>query len=110
MTALHLRTRAVLHRLDIAGTLIHAPVALPGDEHRRHVDGAAGEDLQLAGVLALSSAAVPLQATLEPNASVLAAIERELLVRQPFACSDLCGGRHLGSNRLRHVPIEIHDV
>ena len=41
-----LRARA-LHRFEAAGALIDAPVALAGDEQRRHVDRAAGEQLQL---------------------------------------------------------------
>ena len=39
-----MRVQAVcLHALEGAGALVDAPVALAGDEHRRHVDHAAGE-------------------------------------------------------------------
>src|SRR3989442_15889515 len=38
MAAHHARAGAFLHALDIAGDLIGAPIALAGDEHRRHVD------------------------------------------------------------------------
>src|SRR5882724_3209268 len=52
MTAEHLRARLVLHLVHVTRSLIDAPVAFPRDEHRRHIDGAAGEYLQLGNVLA----------------------------------------------------------
>src|SRR5215468_11046232 len=39
----HAGASALLHAFEIAGTLIGAPVALAGNEDRRHVDGAARE-------------------------------------------------------------------
>ena len=39
----HAGAGALLHALEIAGTLVGAPVALAGDEDRRHIDRAAGE-------------------------------------------------------------------
>src|SRR5437667_6450002 len=44
----HTRAGAFLHLLDGARRLIDAPVAASGDEGRGHVDGAAGEDFELA--------------------------------------------------------------
>ena len=39
--------RRSLHALERAGALVGAPIALAGDEHRRHLDRPAGEQLQL---------------------------------------------------------------
>src|SRR5215472_11117005 len=50
MTTQHPRAHAVLHPLEIAGALIGPPIAFSGDEHRRHVDGPAREQLQLDNV------------------------------------------------------------
>src|ERR1700756_2769266 len=41
MAAQHPRARALLHSLEIAGTLVGPPIALAGDKHRRDVNGAA---------------------------------------------------------------------
>ena len=68
VTAEHARARASLHALEGAGELIGAPVALAGDEQRRHVDGAAGEKLELGGEHVLGAAAIPLQAALKAGA------------------------------------------
>src|SRR6266852_4619161 len=53
VAAHHARAYALLHAFDIAGNLVGAPVALARDEHRRHVDGAAGEHLELGSENAL---------------------------------------------------------
>ena len=110
MAAEHAGAGAVLHALEIAGALIGAPVALAGDEHRRHVDRAAGEQLQFGIVEALGAGAVPLQSALKSGALVFAAVDAELVVGEPPAGGDLAGGRHYRRDGLGHVLVEIHDV
>src|SRR6266540_4642106 len=53
MAAKHLPADGRLHFLQVAGSLVSAPVACAGDEARRHVDGAAGEYFELAIVPAV---------------------------------------------------------
>src|SRR5262245_59827204 len=96
MRAGHTRAQVLLEILERAWTLIRSPVALAGDEHRRHVDGPAREDLQLAGVLRVGETAagaepVRLQAALEPGAAVFRAVDRQLGLGQPLARRDLGG-------------------
>src|SRR5262249_50040784 len=45
--ARHPRARGLRHPLERAGILIRAPVALAGDEHRRLIDGAPGQRLEV---------------------------------------------------------------
>src|SRR6516225_1144353 len=96
VTTQHPRAHALLHPLEIAGTLIGPPIAPSGDEHRRHVYGPAREQLQLGGVDAARSAPVPLQAARERGALVLCGVDRELRLRRRPACCDLGRRRHLG--------------
>ena len=62
------RARRRLHRLQQTGLLVRAPVGAAGDEGRRDVDRAAGEDLQVGRVARVGRAAVPVQAALEAGA------------------------------------------
>ena len=50
MAGAHLGARAILHAFKGAWSLIGAPVALAGNEHRGDVDRASSEQLQLCGV------------------------------------------------------------
>src|SRR5215831_1944610 len=43
MTAQHTSTHALLHALEITGTLIGPPIALASDKHRRDIDRPAGK-------------------------------------------------------------------
>src|SRR5262245_28497569 len=56
MEADHAGAGLGLHRLDGAGCLIGATVALAADEHRRHVDGAAREGAHLGDALGIGAA------------------------------------------------------
>src|SRR5215469_9542833 len=66
MAAQHPRARALLHPLEIAGTLVSPPILFARNEDRGHVDGPAREQLQFSGVDAFRPAPVPLQPALEP--------------------------------------------
>src|SRR5712691_5641052 len=110
MAAKDARAGALPHALDIAGNLVGAPVALARDEHRWHVDGAAGEYFELGIENALRAAAIPLQPALKARASELAAVDRELVVGQPFARGDLLSRRHLRRHGRGHVLVQVHDV
>src|SRR3954471_10514513 len=79
----HFRARVLLHPLEGTWVLIHAPVALAADEHRRHVDRAAGKQLLLGGEAAARAGAIAFEAALETGASVLAAVDPQLRIRQP---------------------------
>src|SRR3981081_1355240 len=68
MSAPHVGTGAILHRFETAGHLIDAPIAFAGDEHRRHVDRAAGKKIEFLVETAGEIAAVPLQPALEARA------------------------------------------
>src|SRR5262245_29088733 len=57
----HARARRLLHPLQRARILIRAPVAPSGDEHRRLIDGAAGEQQQIAIEPAARADAIRLQ-------------------------------------------------
>src|SRR5271167_1370356 len=50
MATQHPRACALLHPLETAGTLVGPPIAFSRNEHRGHVDGPAGEQLQFAVV------------------------------------------------------------
>src|SRR6516165_236484 len=110
MTTQHPRADALLHPLEIAWALIGPPIALSRNEHRRHVDGPAREELQFGSVDAARPAPVLLQAALEPGALILGGINRELVLRQPSARRDPGCRRHLGRHGLGHVLVQIHDV
>ncbi len=99
-----------MHALESAGALVGAPVARAGDEHRRHVDGAAGEQLQFGFVEPGGARAIPVEPALKPVARVFGGIDRKLALRQPAAGRDLCRRRHYRRHGLGHVPVEIHDV
>src|SRR5271166_5741492 len=88
MATQHPPARALLHPLEIAGTLVSPPIAFSRNEYRGHVNGPAGEQLQFAVGSAVRPAPVPLQSTLEPGPLVLGAVNRELALRQPAACCD----------------------
>src|SRR6516225_8182442 len=88
MATQHSRARALLHPLEIAGPLVGPPIAFSRNEHRGHVDGPAGEQLQFALVSALGPAPVPLQSTLKPVPLVFGAVNRELALREPPAGGD----------------------
>ena len=60
MKAHHVRARAVPHFLHGARGLVDAPVALARDEHRRHIDGAAGEGVHLGDALGVRAAPHPI--------------------------------------------------
>src|SRR5437764_11011592 len=54
-----------LHALELAGLLVHAPVARAGYVHRRNIDRLArGRGRELGGVPRVRGAAVPLQPAL----------------------------------------------
>src|SRR6266481_5414763 len=61
MTTEHPCAGAVLHALEIAGALVGSPIAFSGNEHRRHIDGAAGKQLQLRVIEALRPGPIPVQ-------------------------------------------------
>jgi hypothetical protein len=107
VTAEHARACASLHALEGAGELIGAPVALAGDEQRRHVDGAAGENLELGGENVLGAAAIPLQAALKAGALELAAVYRQFGVGKPLARGEmaaLCALPSKSRNSRRSQP------
>src|ERR1700735_779047 len=93
MRAPPLRTSRGLHPLKSAGKLIHAPIALAGDETRRHIDGAAGERFKLTDGFA-GKASIPLQAALKSGSGKFGRIDSQLCVSEPFACSNLLVRRH----------------
>src|SRR5262249_50194605 len=47
VAAAHLGAGKLLHALDRPWRLVDPPIAAAGDEERRHVDGALGEDLEV---------------------------------------------------------------
>src|SRR6266849_6345709 len=110
MAAQHSRAQALLHPLEIAGTLVRPPILFSRDEDRGHVDRPAREQLQFSGVDAFRPAPIPLQTALEPVALVFGAVDGELALRKPSAGRDLGGGRHLGRYGFGHVLGQIHDV
>src|SRR5215472_14916948 len=110
MAAHHPRAYALLHPLEITGTLVGPPIAFSCNKDRWHVNGPTRKQLQFSGVDTSRSAPIPLQSTLEPGSLVFRGVDRELGLRQPAACRDLCKGRHLGFHGLRHVLVQIHDV
>src|SRR5215831_1877686 len=110
ITAQHSRASALLHALEIPGPLVGPPIALPRDKKRGDVDRTAREQLQLAVKPAPRPAPVPLQSTLEPGSFVFAAVDGELVFREPPAGRALGGRRHLGRHGFRHVLVQIHDV
>src|SRR5580700_10188961 len=109
MRAPPLRTGQGLHPLKRARNLIDAPVALAGDETRRHIDGPAGKRLKLTDIFA-GEASIPLQAALKSGPGKFGRVDRQLFVSEPFACSDLRLRWHVFGGRLRHPFVEIHDV
>src|SRR5262245_54586545 len=79
MAAAHVCHCVLLHRDHVsARALIDAPVALPRDEARRHVDGAAGEDLEVGGVASTRRASIPLQPPLKAVPAILLRVHGEL--------------------------------
>ncbi len=58
--------------------------------------------MQFRGILADPPDPISLKASLEPGPAVLSAIDPQVLLGKPFACSELGDGRHLRGNRLRH--------
>src|SRR5208282_2614242 len=92
MAAQHPRAGALFHALEIARTLVSAPIAFARDKDRGHVDRPAREQLQFAVEPALRPAPVPLEPALEPGALILGAVNSELVLRKPTTCRDL-GGR-----------------
>jgi hypothetical protein len=58
------------HRFERAGLLYVAPVTAAGDVQRRHLDAAAGQQLQLGLVDRADAAAVPVQPTMMAGAPV----------------------------------------
>src|SRR5579863_258778 len=89
VTSPHVRARGSLHSFEIARPLVDPPIALSGDEERRHVDGSARKQLQLRIVTALGPGTVPVEAALEAVALIFGAVDREFAVRQPTAGRDL---------------------
>src|SRR5215831_11731185 len=83
--ALHLGARCLLHALERAGGLINTPVTSPPDEHRRNIDCAVREQLQLSIVFSRSADAVAVEPPLKAGALVLTHIHAQLAVRQPPA-------------------------
>ena len=73
----HLRARDLLHALERAGVLIHTPVAPAADEHRRHVDGAAGEQLLFRREAAAGAGAIALEPALETGSSIFGAVDAQ---------------------------------
>src|ERR1700738_4116324 len=96
MTAHHPRAGALLHSLEIAGTLVCSPVAFSRNEHGRNIDGAAGKQLKLGVIEALRPGPIPLQSALETSPLVFGAVDAKLAVGQPSASRDLGWRRHLG--------------
>src|ERR1051325_8157951 len=74
-----LRARGLLHPLDRAWILVRAPVGAAGDEHRRLIDRAPGEDEQIAVEAPARSDAIRLQPALKPGAAVLGHVDAQLL-------------------------------
>jgi hypothetical protein len=68
----HSRARRGAHAIDHAGRLVGAPITLPPDEHRRHVDAAARERAHLG--LALGVGAAPHPIALQRAGELRAAI------------------------------------
>src|SRR3984957_21286388 len=91
MRAPSLRTSRGLHSLKSTGKLIHAPIALAGDETRRHIDGAAGKRFKLADVFA-GKASIPLQGALKSGSSKFFCVNGQLCVSNPSACSNFLLG------------------
>src|SRR5690606_22922303 len=63
--AAHPRARLALHAVEIARSLVNAPVALARDEAGRHVDRPPGPHLQLRAHPLVGQVAIPLQRALE---------------------------------------------
>src|SRR5262245_40329734 len=87
-----LRTDGIgLHFLEDAGVLVGSPVALAGDEARRHVDGAARERALLGEGSGIGAAphAVALQGASETSTGILGGIDADLGLGQPLAGRDL---------------------
>src|SRR5919197_3181448 len=106
----HAGARARLHPLERAGILIGAPVGLSGNEHRRLIDRAAGEQLQFRRESAARTDAVRLEAALKSRSAVLGAVHAQLIFGKPLAGGDRRSRRHLGSDGLGHAFVAIHDV
>src|SRR6185369_12948754 len=85
VNALHLGARCRWHTLECAGSLINTPVTLPSDKHRRHIECAVGEQLQLGIVFSRQSDAVAVEPSLKARALVLADIDAQLVVGHPPA-------------------------
>src|ERR1051325_2643988 len=95
------------HPLKGARELIDAPVALAGDEAGRHVDGAAGENLELGELPLRVRAAVPLQSALKSRAAEFGRVDRKLILGEPSARRDLGGRGHFPSDRLGHALVAL---
>src|SRR2546422_3411692 len=74
MDASHLGAGLRPHDLDGAGALIGAPITFPRYERRWNIDGAAGKQLKLGGVLGISIDAIRVQAALESSPPILCAV------------------------------------
>ena len=94
----------------LPGTWCETPIALAGDEDRRHIDRATGKELELGRVDVLGSAAIPLQAALEAGPRIFAAVDLELVFGEPRAGGDLLRRGHMRRHGLGHPLVEIHDV
>ncbi len=110
VAAQHARAGTGLHFLHRARHLVYAPVALARDEAGRHIDGAAGEDLDLGVEFAARADPIPIQAALEAGPGIFRAVDAKLGLGQPFARRDLGGRRHVRRNRLGHALVQLHDV
>ena len=69
------------HGFDGAGALMRSPITLTRDERRWNIDGAAGKQLQLGGVLGISINAIRVQAALESRSAILRAVYAQFFFR-----------------------------
>src|SRR5437773_2505448 len=110
MNGTHLGACLRPHGLDGAGALIRAPITFSRDECRWNVDGAAGKQLKLGGVLGVSIYPIRVQAALESRPAILRTVHAQFFLRQPLACRNRRCGRQLRRDGLRHSLGQIHHV
>ena len=99
-------------RSTAPGVLIGAPIALPSDEHRGDIDGAARERPHLGEALRIGAAphAIALKGAGELRSGVFGRVHVDLGLGQPLARRDLGRRRHERRDRLRHALVLLHHV
>ena len=65
---------------------------------------------QLGGHFFFKTAAIPIEAALEPGPSILLREKREFVLWQPMTRCDFFRRRHEGGACLRHIFVTLHNV